>query len=237
MIDDEKKEERAYSSSSSQEERVISGDFNFLLDREIQKVTFVPKSVLMRGGCNSTNHSSSAKSPMANYGAEQAQSPDFVGGPGSSLRKGSSVSQLSSFDESLNNIMPHLGRNEASPGKVGEGLFPMAVLQMQEPHDSAEEQNEAALSSEEENLIAQSNFEIKNIVQNCARPAFLSRLESFVDELHNMSDENEEIADEQEVSIDGHFPQRRLRIFQDITHQSAGKNNTSHECVSQNVLE
>ena len=60
-------------------------------------------------------------------------------------------------------MMPHLGRSEVSPGKIGDGLFPMAVLQMQEPHDSADDNNEAALSSEEENLIAQSTFEIKNI--------------------------------------------------------------------------
>ena len=63
--------ERAESSSSSQDERIISGDLNFLLDREIQKVSFVPKAVQIRGGCNSTSYSSEAKSPMANYGAEQ----------------------------------------------------------------------------------------------------------------------------------------------------------------------
>mmetsp|Transcript_40380 Transcript_40380/g.52945 ORF Transcript_40380/g.52945 Transcript_40380/m.52945 type:complete len:131 (+) Transcript_40380:2443-2835(+) len=122
-----------------------------------------------------------------------------------------------------------LGRTEVSPGKIGEGLFPMAVLHINEPVDL-----DAALSSEEENLIAQSTFEIKNIFQERARLTCMSRLESFAEELL-MSDDNEESEDG--ASVDGQFPARRLRIFQDITHQSAGKNNTTQEVVSQNVLE
>ena len=47
---------------------------NYLLDREIQKVAFVPKTTLFKG-CNSTNHSSTSKSPLAAYG--DSQSYDF----------------------------------------------------------------------------------------------------------------------------------------------------------------
>ena len=103
---------------------LISGDLNYLLDREIQKVAFVPKPVLVRGGCNSTNHSSFSKSPLAAYVSDhQPQSNDCMGGPGSVLKQGGS--SLSSFDD-FEGVMG-VGRMEVSPGKMGEGLFPMGM--------------------------------------------------------------------------------------------------------------
>ena len=93
-------------------------------------------------------------------------------------------SSLSSFDDS-EGVMAGLGRMEVSPGKMGEGLFPMA---MNRPQISEE-----ALSSEEENLIAQSTFEIKNIFEGRTRPGFCSRFtEAFGDELINTSEDNDE---------------------------------------------
>lgn len=111
---------------------------------------------------------------------------------------------------------------EVSPGKIGEGLFPMGI---QEPQASEE-----ALSSEEENLIAQSTFEIKNIFEGRTRPGFCSRFaEAFGEDLMNMSEENEEDQDtskidhkdsgevDESASLDGCIMARRLRIFEDIT--------------------
>ena len=66
---------------------LISGDLNYLLDREIQKVAFGAKAALVRGGCNSTNHSSFSKSPLAAYVSDcQPQSNDFAGGAGSGMK-------------------------------------------------------------------------------------------------------------------------------------------------------
>lgn len=48
-------------------------------------------------------------------------------------------------------------RTEISPGKIGDGLF--AITSKQDRNAS-----EDGLSSEEENLIAQSTFEIRNIL-------------------------------------------------------------------------
>ena len=55
------------STGSRQDRSILAGDFNYLLDREIQPVAFVPKSVLVMKGCSSTNHSSTSKSPLAAY--------------------------------------------------------------------------------------------------------------------------------------------------------------------------
>ena len=128
---------------------------------------------------------------------------------------------MSSFEDS-EGVVGGLGRIEVSPGKVGEGLFPMSL---QEPQISEE-----ALSSEEENLIAQSTFEIKNIFEGRTRPGFCSRFaEAFGDELINTSEENEheqEVSDigrkdsadvDESESLDGRLMARRLRIFEDIT--------------------
>lgn len=46
----------------------MNGDFNDLLDRDLNHAPSLPKSVLIQGkGCNSTNHSSTNKSPLAAY--------------------------------------------------------------------------------------------------------------------------------------------------------------------------
>jgi len=106
------------------------------------------------------------------------------------------------------------------------------------------------LSSEEENLIAQSTFEIKNIFEGRTRPGFCSRFtEAFGEELLNTSEENEDEEEhsmsdrkdsheaDDESSFDGRIMARRLRIFEDITHHSAGQTNTTVEPVSQTMQE
>ena len=46
----------------------MAGDLNYLLDRELHKTRIIPMPVLlMQKGCNSTNHSSTNKSPLAAY--------------------------------------------------------------------------------------------------------------------------------------------------------------------------
>lgn len=93
-------------------------------------------------------------------------------------KQGSTISHRSSFDDSLNipmftNVVSADGRRpdqmmrvEVSPGKIGDGLFPPR---------GEEIASEGGLSSEEENLIAQSTMEIKNIIGNKARPSLMSR--------------------------------------------------------------
>ena len=118
--------------------RLIEGDLNFLLDREIRHAALVPKASATHvrkcygGGCNSTNHSSTNKSPLAAYA--DSHSYDYQGGVTPSKR-GSTISQRSSFDDSLNinDIMvssygAQEMRVEVSPGKIGDGLFPLVVV-------------------------------------------------------------------------------------------------------------
>ena len=98
----------------------------------------------------------------------------------------------------------------------------------------AEKQNEAAdegLSSEEENLIAQSTYEIRNIIGIKARPTFMSR---FVDgngeENSMLSESNEETSSQEGFS-------RRLRVFQDITQRVAGKSSDDTHSKAQGFLD
>lgn len=208
---------------SQQERSVLNGDFNDLLDRELNQVAFVPKSAMAKGkGCNSTNHSSTNKSPLAAY----ASSVDFYQVGVSPSKQGSTISQRSSFDDSLNipmfkNIgsadgrLPNeMMRVEVSPGKIGEGLFPQRDEQIG---------SEGGLSSEEENLIAQSTMEIRNIIGNKARPSLMSR---FLNESNNSSNSE---ANGDSASDAGCGFTRRLRIFQDVTQRNAGKSNETQK--------
>lgn len=208
---------RSASPAKEDDNSLINGDLNYLLDREIQKVAVVPRAVLVRGHCNSTNHSSTSKSPLAAYDTTH-QSCDFLAGPVFTSKQGSTISQRSSFDDSIlftNDIC--LGRAEVSPGKMGDGLFSaQAKVQMQARNDSEEE-----LSSEEESLIAQSTFEIKSIFKDKARPSFLSRLHALGEEAALSESEGNDV----DRSVDEGFLSRRLRVFQDITKRSVGKSN------------
>jgi hypothetical protein len=69
--------------------------------------------------------------------ADSQQSYDFQAGAGS--KKAYSISQRSSFDDSLNNMFitndvslanQDMMRVEISPGKIGEGLFHPSMLSM-----------------------------------------------------------------------------------------------------------
>ena len=208
---------------------VIEGDLNFLLDKEIQKVAFVPKPMLFNGCAVSTHHSSTSKSPLAAY-ADSHSYDTFQAGASIQSKQGSSISQRSSFDDSMNinemvnglNDNIKLGNSnkgaqtmrteEVSPGKVGDGLFAMIPIQQQDRNATDE-----GLSSEEENLIAQSSFEIRNILAHKqVTPAFMSR---FVDATSDSM-----LSEGQNITAGDEAP-RRLRIFHDITQRSAGKSN------------
>lgn len=207
--------------SQHEDKSILNGDLNDLLDREIvAQGTFIPKSVLVQKGCNSTNHSSTNKSPLAAYN----DSVDFCQRMTPS-KHGSTISQRSSFDDSLNipaftNVVSSDGRKmqvEVSPGKIGEGLF--APLMRDEENGS-----EGGLSSEEENLIAQSTMEIRNFLGNKARPSLLSRFLN-VSENHSIDSANQDCISD----TSGNFGGRRLRIFQDVTQRSAGKSNETQK--------
>ena len=119
--------------------RLIEGDLNFLLDREIRHGAIAQNASaalqVRKGygcGCNSTNHSSTNKSPLAAYG--DCHSYEYHGGVTPSKR-GSTISQRSSFDDSLNIneiMISSYGaqemRVEVSPGKIGDGLFPPMMV-------------------------------------------------------------------------------------------------------------
>ena len=147
-------------------------------------MAFVPKPVLVKGGCSSTNNSSTAKSPLAAY-ADSQQSYDFYGRAAS--KKAYSTSQRSSFDDSLNNMfsndisLANEMRMEVSPGKIGDGLFApnMNIMMAKEPLNNGDAVSNGGLSSEEETLIAQSNFELQKILADKAGPGLLSRFQSF----------------------------------------------------------
>ena len=225
---------------------VIEGDLNFLLDKEIQKVAFVPKPVLFNGCAVSTHHSSTSKSPLAAY-ADSHSYDTFQAGASIQSKQGSSISQRSSFDDSMNinemvnglndNIKLSGANNraerntteEVSPGKVGDGLFAMT---QQHPYNattvSRQDRNatDEGLSSEEENLIAQSSFEIRNILAH--KQVFMSRFaavdttsDSMLSEGHNNIGGS--------ANTDEQAPTRRLRIFHDITQRSAGKSNETQK--------
>lgn len=123
-------------------------------------MAFVPKPVLIKGGCSSTNNSSTAKSPLAAY-ADSQQSYDFHAGAG--CQKAYSTSQRSSFDDSLNNMfsndisLANEMRMEVSPGKIGDGLFAPNMnisIMAKEPLNNDDAVSNGGLSSEEETLIA-----------------------------------------------------------------------------------
>ena len=115
----------------------------------------------------------------------------------------------------------HEMRTEVSPGKMGNGLF--ALIKQQHVNASDE-----CLSSEEENLIAQSTFEIRNILTHkpATTPSFMSR---FADVSESMLSEQND-ADE---SFTQDEAPRRLRIFHDITQRNAGKSNETQKVISQ----
>lgn len=203
---------------------MINGDFNFLLDREIQKVSALPTKINAnekeKVGCNSTNHSSTSKSPLAAY-TDSHKSYDFLqAGLVTSKKGGSTISQRSSFDDSLNtifaneiNLNPQDLQVEVSPGKIGDGLFSSKQQQVV---------SEEALSSEEENLIAESTNELINLVGTKARPSFLTRF-GLTDNLSEEERVNES-SNSHEVDDCASRP-RRLRVFHDITQRSAGESN------------
>jgi len=84
----------------------------------------------------------------------------------------SNENSLNDGQRSINDM-----RIEVSPGKVGDGLFPPTMQN---------ENSDGGLSSEEENLIAQSTFEISNILGDQAKPAFLSRFADMMgDSMHS----------------------------------------------------
>ena len=105
-----------------------------------------------------------------------------------------------SFDDSsigINEISLS-GRAEVSPGKVGDGLFPPSRVCEEEeegPNEPRHVDSEAGLSSEEENLIAQTTSEIRNILGNKARPAFISRF--MLPESQNEDDADERSSSEE----------------------------------------
>ena len=104
---------------------------------------------------------------------------------------------------------------EVAPGKIGDGLFAMIPDKEQERNASDD-----GLSSEEENLIAQSCFEIRNImVHKQAAPTFMSRFVADANNTTMLSEGQNTAGDEQESAP------RRLRIFHDITQRNAGKSN------------
>ena len=212
----------ASSVDSQQNKSVLNGDLNDLLDRELAQ-PYIPKSILIHKGCSSTNHSSTNKSALAAYN----DSVDFYHTGVTPSKHGSTISQRSSFDDSLNipsfsnavSADERKAQVEVSPGKMGEGLFA--------PRDE-ENASEGGLSSEEENLIAQSSMEIGKILGNKARPSLLSR---FL----NVSDNHSTGSATQECdpcwngdSGNGGFG-RRLRIFQDVTQRNAGKSNETQK--------
>ena len=130
-------------------------------------------------------------------------------------------------------------RAEVSPGKIGDGLFPPTVDEIEDVK-VANVDSEAGLSSEEENLIAQTTSEIRNILGDKARPAFMSRFMMVPDA--NLNDESreegsgsngqncnsssEDCASETAAAA-GFRP--RLSIFNDITKRSAGKSNETRK--------
>ena len=71
---------------------------------------------------------------------------------------------------------------EVSPGKIGDGLFAPNMnisIMAKEPLNNDDAVSNGGLSSEEETLIAQSNFELQKILADKARPGLLSRFQSF----------------------------------------------------------
>ena len=102
---------------------------------------------------------------------------------------------------------------EVSPGKIGDGLFSSKQQQVV---------SEEALSSEEENLIAESTNELINLVGTKARPSFLTRF-GLTDNLSEEERVNES-SNSHEVDDCASRP-RRLRVFHDITQRSAGESN------------
>lgn len=219
----------------NKDDSLIEGDLNYLLDREIQNMAFVPKPVLVKGGCSSTNNSSTAKSPLAAY-ADSQQSYDFYGRAAS--KKAYSTSQRSSFDDSLNNMfsndisLANEMRMEVSPGKIGDGLFApnMNIMMAKEPLNNGDAVSNGGLSSEEETLIAQSNFELQKILADKAGPGLLSRFQSFGEQFSDSELEDS-------ASQDERIATRRLRIFHDITQRQAGRSNDDTQQAKSSVQE
>ena len=139
-----------------------------------------------------------------------------------------------------------ISTEEVSPGKVvGEGLFstmmPSHLIKEKDYRNAASEEDH--LSSEEENLIAQSSFEIRNILAHKqVTPAFMSRFApaavepttqanavAVIEAANNfsmMSESMLSVSDNDGVRTAGeNEAPRRLRIFHDITQRSAGKSN------------
>ena len=105
---------------------------------------------------------------------------------------------------------------EVAPGKIGDGLFAMIPDKQQERNASDD-----GLSSEEEILIAQSSFEIRNImVHKQATPSFMSRFMTDANDSTMLSEGGQDTAGDEQESAP-----RRLRIFHDITQRNAGKSN------------
>ena len=233
---------------------VIEGDLNFLLDKEIQKVAFVPKPVLFNGCAVSTHHSSTSKSPLAAY-ADSHSYDTFQAGASIQSKQGSSISQRSSFDDSMNinemvnglndniklsggsggghaNNRAERTTEEVSPGKVGDGLFTMthhALVANNATTNTARQDRNATdegLSSEEENLIAQSSFEIRNILAH-KQQVFMSRFAAVDTTSDSMLSEGHQNIGS--ANTDEQAPTRRLRIFHDITQRSAGKSNETQK--------
>ena len=87
-------------------------------------------------------------------------------------------------------------------------------------HQERKDDEEEGLSSEEESLIAQSSFEIRNImVHKQAIPASMSRFIIDTNDSTMLSEGQNAAEDEQDSAP------RRLRIFHDITQRNAGKSN------------
>ena len=146
---------------------LINGEYNDLLDREIPKASSYDREEMKKttspysGKGNSTHPSSTNKSPLEAY----TDSADYRMGGATPSKVTSNSSQRSSFDDSINqsdhycaknrlSVMDTLVGSEASPSKIVVDTGLLKVYR----NDSEDQ-----LSSEEENLIAESTSAIESL--------------------------------------------------------------------------
>ena len=129
-------------------------------------------------------------------------------------------------------------RAEVSPGKIGIGLFPNITTSNYQNDAQDDNSAQEGLSSEEEDLIAQSTFEIRNIIASKTRPTYMSRFTEMMMKTDSITAansanplKNNEQEDSFSSSQEGGAQQqpRRLRVFHDITQKSDGASGNALE--------